>query len=58
MIKKIRNLLTVILFTFTGLGSAWAQPVKFALCYDISKAYTFITPQLIHLKEASNVTKK
>ena len=47
MIKKIRNLLTVILFAFTGLGSALAQPVKFALCYDISKAYTFITPQLI-----------
>jgi len=47
MIKKIRDFLTVILFTFTGLGSALAQPVKFALCYDISKAYTFITPQLI-----------
>jgi branched-chain amino acid transport system substrate-binding protein len=49
MIKKIRNLLTVILFAFTGLGSALAQPVKFALCYDISKAYTFITPQLISM---------
>jgi len=25
---------------------AQAQPVKFALCYDLSKAYTFITPQV------------
>jgi branched-chain amino acid transport system substrate-binding protein len=26
---------------------AQAQPIKFALCYDLSKAYTFITPQLV-----------
>ena len=25
---------------------AQAQPIKFALCYDLSKAYTFITPQV------------
>ena len=26
---------------------AQAQPIKFALCYDLSKAYTFITPQMV-----------
>jgi branched-chain amino acid transport system substrate-binding protein len=25
---------------------AQAQPIKFALCYDLSKAYTFISPQI------------
>lgn len=29
-----------------GLQAAQAQPVKFALCYDLSKSYTFVTPQL------------
>jgi len=27
-------------------AQAQAQPVKFALCYDLSKAYTFISPQV------------
>lgn len=30
-----------------GLPAAQAQPVKFGLCYDLSKAYTFITPQIV-----------
>ncbi len=30
-----------------GAQSALAQPVKFALCYDLSKAYTFVTPQIV-----------
>lgn len=30
-----------------GLPAAQAQPVKFGLCYDLSKAYTFITPQVV-----------
>jgi len=32
-----------------GASSASAQqaPVKFGLCYDLSKAYTFITPQIV-----------
>ena len=29
-----------------GMQAAQAQPVKFALCYDLSKSYTFVTPQL------------
>jgi branched-chain amino acid transport system substrate-binding protein len=28
-------------------GAAHAQPVKFGLCYDLSKAYTFVTPQIV-----------
>jgi branched-chain amino acid transport system substrate-binding protein len=28
-------------------GAAQAQPVKFGLCYDLSKAYTFVTPQIV-----------
>ena len=30
-----------------GAQAASAQPVRFALCYDLSKAYTFITPQIV-----------
>ncbi|MDP3522051.1 MAG: ABC transporter substrate-binding protein [Hydrogenophaga sp.] len=32
-----------------GASSAMAQqaPVKFGLCYDLSKAYTFVTPQIV-----------
>jgi branched-chain amino acid transport system substrate-binding protein len=32
-----------------GLQPAMAQqqPVRFAMCYDLSKAYTFITPQVV-----------
>ena len=28
-------------------GAAQAQPVKFGVCYDLSKAYTFVTPQVV-----------
>ena len=30
-----------------GTQAASAQAVRFALCYDLSKAYTFITPQIV-----------
>lgn len=32
-----------------GTSSAMAQqaPIKFGLCYDLSKAYTFVTPQIV-----------
>jgi branched-chain amino acid transport system substrate-binding protein len=26
--------------------SAWSETIRFALCYDLTKAYTFITPQV------------
>ncbi len=29
-----------------ALAQVRAQPVKFALCYDLSKSYTFISPQI------------
>jgi branched-chain amino acid transport system substrate-binding protein len=44
---------TRLLSTLAGLAlllgtqAASAQPVRFALCYDLSKAYTFITPQIV-----------
>ena len=31
----------------TPAAMAQAQPMKFALCYDLSKAYTFVTPQIV-----------
>lgn len=44
-----------LLSTFSGvallLGASGAMaqqaPVKFGLCYDLSKAYTFVTPQIV-----------
>ena len=33
-----------------GAGAAQAQggnSIKFGLCYDLSKAYTFVTPQIV-----------
>ena len=41
----IRALATAGL-TLLSLGGHAAEPVKFGLCYDLSKAYTFITPQV------------
>jgi branched-chain amino acid transport system substrate-binding protein len=44
---------TRLLSTLAGLAlllgtqAATAQAVRFALCYDLSKAYTFITPQIV-----------
>jgi branched-chain amino acid transport system substrate-binding protein len=30
-----------------GAQAATAQPVRFGICYDLSKAYTFVTPQIV-----------
>src|SRR5689334_12119254 len=40
------------LATVAGLAlgiapAAQAQPIKYGLCYDLSKAYTFVTPQIV-----------
>ena len=53
----MRSRLTKALATALGAAAlavasfgAMAQanaPIKFAMCYDISKAYTFISPQVI-----------
>ena len=30
-----------------GAGAAQAQSIKYGMCYDLSKAYTFVTPQIV-----------
>src|SRR5574337_561288 len=42
---KFKVLTTLAALTLAAAGAAQAQ-VKFGLCYDLSKAYTFITPQI------------
>ncbi len=45
----------VLLTTLSGVAlllgashaSAQTAPIKFGLCYDLSKAYTFVTPQIV-----------
>lgn len=32
--------------TVTLYGAAAQEPIKFGLCYDLSKSYTFVTPQI------------
>ena len=32
---------------FVQAAAAQAQPGKYGLCYDLSKAYTFVTPQIV-----------
>jgi len=45
---KFRALSTLAALALAaGLGSAQAQPIKYGLCYDLSKAYTFVTPQIV-----------
>jgi len=42
---KFRVLSTLAALALAAAGSAQAQ-IKFGLCYDLSKAYTFVTPQI------------
>jgi branched-chain amino acid transport system substrate-binding protein len=42
---KFRTVATVAALTLAA-GAAQAQ-IKFGLCYDLSKAYTFVTPQVV-----------
>ena len=48
MRSKFLSIAAGLGLTLAGVLSAQAQaqPVKFALCYDLSKAYTFISPQV------------
>ena len=50
MRSKLLSIAAGLGFTLASMLSAQAQaqaqPVKFALCYDLSKAYTFISPQV------------
>ena len=43
---KFRVLGTLAALTLAACGAAQAQ-IKFGLCYDLSKAYTFVTPQVV-----------
>lgn len=50
MKSKLLSIVAGLGLAFAGLQAAQAQaqpqPVKFALCYDLSKSYTFVTPQI------------
>jgi len=44
---KLRSIIGGLALMLTSSMAAHAaDPVKFALCYDLSKAYTFVTPQV------------
>ncbi|MGB3866668.1 MAG: ABC transporter substrate-binding protein [Xanthobacteraceae bacterium] len=44
---KLRSIIGgVALMLTSSIAAHAADPVRFGLCYDLSKAYTFITPQL------------
>lgn len=44
--KLLSILAGLALTLFNAMPAAAADPVRFALCYDLSKAYTFVTPQI------------
>ncbi len=46
-LRLISALAAVAGMALAGAPAAQAQPVKFGLCYDLSKAYTFVTPQIV-----------
>jgi len=47
MFRKLRTLLGAAALTLTLPAAAQAaDPIRFALCYDLTKVYTFITPQV------------
>ena len=46
MRSKFISVVAGLGLAFAGLTSALAQPIKFALCYDLSKSYGFVTPQI------------
>ncbi|ODU75294.1 MAG: branched-chain amino acid ABC transporter substrate-binding protein [Bordetella sp. SCN 68-11] len=47
MFRKLRTLLGVAALVLSLPAAHAAEPIRFALCYDLSKAYTFITPQMV-----------
>ncbi|MBI5720944.1 MAG: ABC transporter substrate-binding protein [Burkholderiales bacterium] len=46
MYHKLKLLLGAAALALTAQASSAAEPLRFALCYDLTKAYTFITPQV------------
>ena len=47
MKSRVLSAFAVLAVLATFSAAAQAQPVKFGLCYDLSKAYTFVTPQIV-----------
>ena len=46
MIRRLKLLLGAAALALGAQASFAAEPIRFALCYDLTKAYTFITPQV------------
>jgi branched-chain amino acid transport system substrate-binding protein len=46
MFRKLRILLGATALTLSLTAAHAADPIRFALCYDLTKAYTFVTPQI------------
>lgn len=46
MLSKLRTLLGAAALALSLPAAHAADPIRFALCYDLTKAYTFITPQV------------
>jgi len=45
VIQRFRLLLGATALALGAQASFAAEPIRFALCYDLTKAYTFVTPQ-------------
>ena len=46
MFKRFKSMLGAAALLLTAQPALSADPITFALCYDLTKAYTFITPQI------------
>ena len=47
MKKRLLSALSGLALLLGGQAALAQEPVKFGLCYDLSKAYTFVTPQIV-----------
>jgi len=47
MKTRLLSALAAVAGLALGAPDAHAQPIKYGLCYDLSKAYTFVTPQIV-----------
>jgi branched-chain amino acid transport system substrate-binding protein len=46
MTRRLQSLLGAAALALAAQPALAAEPVTFAMCYDLTKAYTFITPQI------------
>ena len=47
MNRRLLSTLSGLALLLGAQSAAAQQPVRFGMCYDLSKAYTFITPQIV-----------